>query len=475
MESAQTEGNKTRSRAAAILTARGIAGMEVGEWAADPAARGAGRLQVRKLAGGQAAFYYRYTGPDGARVRLPIGSGIDLREARACAAELSKRYQAGDRDLRAVIDEEQREADRARRAAAAAEEAEREREQNTLGALLTAYVAHLESRSKASAKDVAASLRLHVERPWPKLWATPADDLTADDLLPVLERITDAGKLRTAGQIRSYLRAAYAAGMAARTKAGAPALRKLCIRTNPARDLGTIEGGAGEAGERALSRDELRAYWRRIRDLPDDQGACLRFHLLTGGQRLRQLARLTLADYDRDLQAITILDGKGRRSAPRRHVVPLIPAAVEAMEQMIPEVELLGADGMPAMTRARVGEFLFTATAGEFGMWRSTVSDKLRPVVQAMLDAGELPGGPFTLGDIRRTVETRLADLRIHSDDRAQLQSHGLGGIQTRHYDRHGYMDEKREALGALYRLLTVDDSAKIVPMARRARGRGRA
>jgi len=27
------------------------------------------------------------------------------------------------------------------------------------------------------------------------------------------------------------------------------------------------------------------------------------------------------------------------------------------------------------------------------------------------------------------------------------LQSHGLGGVQSRHYDRHTYMDEKREAL----------------------------
>ena len=30
---------------------------------------------------------------------------------------------------------------------------------------------------------------------------------------------------------------------------------------------------------------------------------------------------------------------------------------------------------------------------------------------------------------------------------RAHLQSHGLGGVQTRHYDRHSTMDEKRKAL----------------------------
>lgn len=49
--------------------------------------------------------------------------------------------------------------------------------------------------------------------------------------------------------------------------------------------------------------------------------------------------------------------------------------------------------------------------------------------------------------DLRRTAETHMAALGISSDVRAQIQSHGLGGIQARHYDRHDYMPEKRAAL----------------------------
>jgi len=30
-----------------------------------------------------------------------------------------------------------------------------------------------------------------------------------------------------------------------------------------------------------------------------------------------------------------------------------------------------------------------------------------------------------------------LAAMGVSSDVRAQLQSHGLGGVQSRHYDRH--------------------------------------
>ena len=76
--------------------------MKAGAWAADPAPRGAGVLQVRKLTNGEAGFYYRYAAPDGERVRLPIAVGIELAEARRIAARLSVRYQGGDRDLRAV-------------------------------------------------------------------------------------------------------------------------------------------------------------------------------------------------------------------------------------------------------------------------------------------------------------------------------------------------------------------------------------
>jgi len=36
----------------------------------------------------------------------------------------------------------------------------------------------------------------------------------------------------------------------------------------------------------------------------------------------------------------------------------------------------------------------------------------------------------FQLRDLRRTAETMLASLKVSSDVRAQLQSHGLGGIQ---------------------------------------------
>ena len=63
--------------------------------------------------------------------------------------------------------------------------------------------------------------------------------------------------------------------------------------------------------------------------------------------------------------------------------------------------------------------------------------------------SASMGGESFDLRDIRRTVETMLAGLRISKDIRAQLLSHGISGVQAAHYDRHEYIDEKRVALVA--------------------------
>jgi hypothetical protein len=428
--------------------------MKAGAWAADPAPRGAGVLQVRKLTNGEAGFYYRYAAPDGERVRLPIAVGVELAEARRIAARLSIRYQGGDRDLRAVLDAERREAERLREVAKTEADAQSVHRRATLGALLTAYIEQLRRDGKPSTRSVERSIQRNIEQAWPTLWAFPAAEVTTDDLLAVIAKIADANKLREAAKVRSYLTAAYAAALRARQDArGLPALRALRITSNPARDLVTIEG-ATKARERALSLAELRAYWKRLVALPDPAGALLRFHLLTGGQRTEQLGRLTLDDYDADLKTIRLRDGKGRRKIARIHDVPLIPPAIAAMT---------------AMKGGAIGTHLFTVTGGESGAVYATVQHRIREVAEAMSEAGELEKGPFTAGDLRRTVETRLAAAGVSAEVRAQLQSHGLGGIQARHYDRHDYLAEKLAALEALHRLVA-SSATNVTPIRRRAR-----
>jgi hypothetical protein len=65
-----------------------------------------------------------------------------------------------------------------------------------------------------------------------------------------------------------------------------------------------------------------------------------------------------------------------------------------------------------------------------------------------------------------------MASMGISRDLRAQIQSHGLGGVQQRHYDRHDYREEKRKALEAwATRLIEGPPPGNVVPIKRRKRG----
>lgn len=432
------------------VTVKGLQALEPGKFVSISGVRGAGTLEARR---GDSAvlFYFRYTGPDGGRVRIPLGTfdsagkaGLSLAQATAEAGRLSKRYQSGERDLRGAIAQEARERERLRLAEAASIELERQRELATLGALAGGYTAQLRQRGKSSAKAVQRALERHMRDKWPELWVRPAAALVAEDFIAPLAELTSAGKTREAAKLRAYLRAAYAAAVGARTDPRSHVdLRKLGIKANPLRDMAAIPS-ASPPRMRALSVDELRAYWHRISALANPWGALLRFHLLSGGQRCEQLSRATTNDLDRDAQTLTLFDSKGRRTIPRTHVVPLVPKALEDLDEM----------RTPTM-----GEFVVTVNCGSTGATYYNVQAAVRNVSDAMVEAGEATA-PFTPGDLRRTIETRLAALGVSAETRAHVQSHGLGGVQARHYDRHDYLAEKKSALELLFSLVTSQSAA---------------
>jgi integrase len=90
-----------------------------------------------------------------------------------------------------------------------------------------------------------------------------------------------------------------------------------------------------------------------------------------------------------------------------------------------------------------------------------------------MAKADELEGEPFTGKVIRATIETRLmkAPYRVSSDVLARLLSHGLGGVQAKHYAHDAMHEEQVEALEKLWRLLNeqAEPSAQVIEMKARA------
>jgi integrase len=319
--------------------------------------------------------------------------------------------------------------------------AERMAKGATLGSLLEAYCEALERAKKPSAAGVRRELRSTIETPFPSLWKRQAAMVTLDDLVKPLNRLTRAGKHRQAQKTRSYLRAAYTMAAGSTVNAAVSDLFEPFAKLpNIGRDLATIDQPGTDAndpdatddpGKRALSQPELAAYWNRIKAMDDATGALLRFHLLTGAQRGAQLARLTAASVDGDV--VTILDRKGRRTKARRHSVPLLPEAAQALQAM----------------RGDAGPYVFSLDSGRTGAGYHALRRKVGEVAALMVAAKET-SETFTPGELRITVETRLQAAGVSQEIRAQLQSHGLGGIQNKHYAKHEFATEKLEALETL-------------------------
>ena len=82
------------------------------------------------------------------------------------------------------------------------------------------------------------------------------------------------------------------------------------------------------------------------------------------------------------------------------------------------------------------------------------ISRALKPI-SGKLNLDKKLDQPFQYADIRRTAETRLAALEILESTRAQIQSHGISGVQVKHYDKWTYMPQKREALAKWERFLS--------------------
>jgi integrase len=431
------------------LTVAAIEAMPEGAWLSDGPVLGdrLGSLVFRRK-GGAIAVYLRYAIGRTSKV-YRIGKyertgkrGVSLAMARNEAARLVKLRREGATDLAvyfaAIAAEEQavrearRIAEEAARAALA--KAEEERQRFTLGKLAAAYLAHLEALAARTAEQghptaegqrrtagqVRSLFNNHLYQ-HKVLCAKPARDITSIEAAHIIRACAQAGHIRAPGQVRSYLRRAYAlaieAPLSGESNAG---FLGFGLDSNP---FAAVPAMAINARHRTLSDEDLAAYLRGLFAQGDPPSLALLLHSLTAGQRMQQLLRVTLGDVDLQAGTLRLWDSKGRRARPREHLVPLGPIAMELVAFLVNMARHHAAPGMEPMSIP-----LFIVTL-------ESCYSRARAI------------GHCTPGDIRRTVETRLASLAISQDHRAQLLSHGLGGVQQVHYDRHSYGQEKRRAV----------------------------
>lgn len=418
----------------------------------DDGGRGGGRLAVRVRPDDRKLFYFRYS-INGKRTAVPLGpyarsttpGYLTLEEAR----QLARRYSVMHRDpmTRDVQAHRTHSIESAEPAHTSPPEVapspKAAANQFTVIDVCNNYAQHLKRQGKQSASNVASWFRVHVE---PTHWARiPANEFTSRQAADLLRKIIEAGHMTTAVHVRRCLHAAYQLARKAGTDPSVTGtVVDMGVESNPIAGTASLSQFVRPRARPALTNLELGHLWLALTEGPSAFDLVIRFirlSILLGGQRCLQLLRCKLTAIDLDTETITLLDPKGRRQAPREHSLPLCQLAkAEAM-------------ALRQMSKDLGNSFLVAGKKKDAPLTSGPISRALQPISAQLVREKKLEQ-PFQYADIRRTAETRMAALDISESARAQIQSHGISGVQVKHYDKWTYLPQKREALTKWERFL---------------------
>jgi integrase len=287
------------------------------------------------------------------------------------------------------------------------------------------------------------------------LWGErPISAITRRDVLALIESIRDNGAVATM--------AAYGKGVKVDRKPKPAPVRArnllahlkaffnwaierdtYCIESSPCQHIkaGRIIGER-RSEDRTLNNTELFAFWRATGRTNYPYGPFYRLLLLTG-LRLNEVADAAWNEFDlaNRLWTIPASRMKGKNGTARPHSVPLTADILAILANL------------PRFDR---GEYLFSARDGARPIWGSDRAKQrldvrmLRTLRALARQRGEDPSKvklpAWVNHDLRRTLRSRLSELRVNADVAEAILAHVKPGIRGV-YDRYEYMDEKRHAL----------------------------
>ena len=362
---------------------------------------------------GSKTFFLSYTSPGTEkRTQVSLGRypGVSLKDARAKALAYREKLSTG-------IDPKEE-----------AEEARRQRkklaERPRVIDLFTAYIENLEEDGKRSAKEVRRIFKKHIAD---LIGDQVAAEITTDDILDVLTPIASAGALVHADNVRAYLRAAFEFGLHARSMPNwRSRVPDFGLTHNPvAQTKRSVRHK--RVGQRALSADELCKFWFGA-GISEPSHLAIKL-LLSSGQRVEEVLQARWPEFDLKQMLWTIPADrrKSRHEVGEPHLVPLTGLHVGLLRK----VQAVTADQ----------EWLFPHRDGG----KPRKSDGLYQALQRFCSANEIQ--PFAPRDCRRTFKTLAGSIGISLEMRNRLQGHAMTDVGSVHYDRWGYLPEKREAM----------------------------
>ena len=255
----------------------------------------------------------------------------------------------------------------------------------------------------------------------------PVTEIRRRDVVELVEGIADRGNRHAARLLFAHVRSMF----------GWAVERSIYgLDHSPASDIRITKLlGRFEPRERVLSDQELRLIWRAADASEYPYGPLVKLLLLTG-QRLREIADAGWSEISGDLLVVP----PQRMKSKAAHEVPFSRAVLAII------------DDLPRFK----GDFIFTTTGGErpvsgFGKFKVRLDNKIaeliaEDVAAGLTEKGQVEVRPWRIHDLRRTVRTRLSELRVPDMVCELVIGHTKPSLH-KVYDRHKFSSEKREAL----------------------------
>jgi len=294
----------------------------------------------------------------------------------------------------------------------------------TVAALFDTYIADLEMDGKRSAPEVRRIFNKHIKV---IIGDTVAAEVTTGDILDVLTPIVQRGSLVHADNVRAYLRAAFEFGLHAETttrwRGRVPrfglshnpvANTKKAVRRKP-------------VGHRALSPDEVAHVWHAgAISLPSHLALKL---LIATGQRVEEVLQASWSEFNlaEGLWTIPAERRKSRHDVMEPHIVPLTDFHITLLKQV--------------QETTKHTDWLFPHQ----DRMQPRKADALYQAVHRFCRANGIKS--FAPRDCRRTFKTLTGSIGIDLVLRNRLQGHAMMDVGSVHYDRWGYLPEKRQAM----------------------------
>jgi integrase len=441
-------------------------------WLSEPAIWGHGSLVVRITPAGERLFYFRYLTENGSRDTLQIGTydrkGLNgcmtLSDARSRAAELASLHKSGIRNVRKHLEEEitlnkarqQAEAAQVSAAKARAEaEAARLASRTTVSGLFELWSSVELTNLKDSGSEVR---RLFNKDVLPVIGTLCIEDVKVGHITQVLDPVLQRGANRMAKLALTYLRQMF----------GFALDRELVQHDPTARLRKSRVGGREVERNRVLSESEISLLFSSIQEaglMPASQCAiCI---CLATCCRIGELlsARWDHIDLGRKTWFIPAEHSKNGKP----HTVHLSCFSVEQFSRL-------------AIHNGQ-SEWCYPNTKNTGPVCAKTMSKQvgdrqLRPDRKPMANRSalchslELPGGRWTLHDLRRTGATMMVAMQVIPEVAERCLNHAEQNRIKRTYQHHSYAKEMKQAwdlLGERLVLLARNDATNVITLSSRS------